>query len=289
MLISLNLAQVAMDAEIGRNSAETANIIAGLQLLIQMHGLSVTASLFQIARQWIHSNLLSLDRGIPLALVGAERELGLPSFVISPGYLAAVKYSTSLWWGPQTLEEVRTKWNVGMLTTFLFVSCIVSVLAGPASGALMIPRVHWFLDSTFDSPFPFNGSEIYPYLIVPPEVGQSNDSITELLRNADPLREYPLRVELDYWGQLYPGSLISALPSTTETHTRHQVSTSRGITYVNTTTTWGRSMDHDPGVGSTYAKAIMKRDPERASSTLVGARNHVGIYPSAHLFGSLLE
>lgn len=289
VLISLNLAQVAMDAEIGRNPAETANIIAGLQLLIQMHGLSVTASLFQIARQWIHGNLLSLDQGIPLALVGAERDFGLPSFMISRGFLTAIKYSASLWWGPQTREKMRRKWDVGMVTAFLFISCIVSVLAGPASGALMIPRVHWFFESTVNTRFGSDDPNTYPHLIVPLEVGRQSYSDSGLRRVADPLRMFFYEERLDYWEELYAGNRQSSSLPTTEILTRHQVATSTGITYINTTTTWGRSMDLDPGVGSSYAKAMMKRDPPRPSGLFLPAPNYVGLFPSAHMFACQLE
>lgn len=48
-----------MGATLGRNSDDTANILGILQVLIQMHALSISPSLFQIARQWIHGSLLT--------------------------------------------------------------------------------------------------------------------------------------------------------------------------------------------------------------------------------------
>lgn len=279
-----------MDGDIGRNPAETANIIAALQMLIQMHGLSVTASLFQIASQWIHGSLLSLDRGIPLALVGAERDLGLPSFVISRGYLSAVKYSASLWWGPRTGEEVRRKWDIGMVTAFLFVSCIVSVFAAPASGALMIPRVHWFFDSTIrEWPYRVGDGQVYPHIIVPHEVSQFKYGGLDEIVDSDPLRRTSDREELKFWKELYPRNRSPSLPAISETLIRHQVLKTNRITYVNTTTQWGRSMDHNPGVGSTYAKAIMEEEPETASRAMIERSYIVGLFPISYLALCQLE
>lgn len=262
-----------MGGELGRDADETANLIGALQLLIQMHGLSITASLFQIARQWIHGSLLTLDRGIPLALVGAERELGLPSFVISHGYLTAVKYSASLWWGPQTRDDMKRKWDVGMVTAFLFVSCIVSVLAGPASGVLMIPRVHWFFDSTLDLSYQMEGWSQYPYIMVPPQLGHGNDTTLDTMVEADPLCTHLNKDELDYWNTLSQGN--GARSPTPETFTSHNFPTFSGMTYVNTTTTWGRSMDDGPGVGSSYAKAVIGNDAVLATRFLVTTPNGV--------------
>lgn len=267
VLIGLNLTQYALGGELGRDADATANIISALQLLIQMHGLSVTASLFQIARQWIHRSLLSLDRGIPLGLVGAEREVGSPSFVISHSYLAAVKYAASLWWGPQpqTEDDVRRKSDTTLVTAFLFVSCIVSVLAAPASGALMIPRVFWFFDSAVHSPTPDPPTDIarystYPHLIMPPQEGAGAYAYTlqDRTSESDPLRSFLFDNALDYWRDFDGG--IPVFVRTKEALTVHYLSTPVGMKYVNVSTTWGRSLDDDTGVGRTYAKAIMESD-----------------------------
>lgn len=283
VLITLNLTQVDIDGEIGRSPAETTNIIAGLQVLVQMHGLSVTASLVQIARQWIHGSLLSLDRGIPLALVGAERDLGLPSFVISRGYLAAVKYSVSLWWGPRTGEEVRRKWDIGMLTTFLFVSCILSVFAAPASSALMVPRIHLILDATSNSPYGYQNYQTYPHIIVPEEVGDLNEGVVDHRSYSDPFRTPTPSVQFNYWDQIYPRYRGLQYPLPPETHTQHQIPREQQMRYINTTTTWGRSRNDDPGGSSTYAKAIMEQEPDMATQSLYQQGNQPGHFPAGYL------
>lgn len=199
VLIWLNFAELAMGATVGRNSGDTANILVALQLSIQMHTLSISASLVQIARQWILGSLLTLDRGIPLGLVGAEKQMGLPSFVISHGYLAAVKYSASLWWGPQTPAGIQSKWHVGMVTAFLFVSCILSVLAGPASGALMIPRVHWFFDSSQHYDVFEEGFNTYPYVMLPRHLGHKTYDSAETPRSIDPFSYMMDNRTSEYW------------------------------------------------------------------------------------------
>lgn len=260
VLIWFNLTEFALGATLGRNSDDTANILGILQALIQMHALSISASLFQIARQWIHGSLLTLDRGIPLGLLGAERQMGLPSFLISHGYLAAAKYSASLWCGSRTPEEIKRKWDVGMVTAFLFVSCVVSVLAGPASGSLMIPRVHWFFDSTHHSDFLQDGSNTYPYIMLPPQLGHGSHYFSP----GNPWSVDPFTNTIDdrtseYWHRI--SGLSQRFIPTDEVLTSHQVPTiASGTVYVNTTTTWGRSMDDEPATGSSYATVIITED-----------------------------
>lgn len=246
--------QYAIRGELGRDSDETANILGAVQLLIQMHGLLISASLFQIARQWIQGSLLTLHRGIPLGLVGAERELGSPSFVVSHGYLAAVRYSLSLW-GPQTSDDKKRKWDVGMVTAFLFVSCIVSVLAAPASAALMIPRVHWFFEKESQFVRSLTGKGTIPSILVPPQLGYGTYG-TFTATGIDPTTLYADDDALAYWDKFSSSSWMT--DATMEAFTTHQVPTSWGITYVNTTTTRGRSMADGPGISGSSARMLMR-------------------------------
>lgn len=62
-------------------SDQAANILGPLQVLIEIHGHSIAASLFHIARKPIQGSLLTLNRDMSLALMGAEREFGLPSLL----------------------------------------------------------------------------------------------------------------------------------------------------------------------------------------------------------------
>lgn len=270
-----------MGGTLGRNSDDTANILGALQLLIQMHALSISASLFQIARQWLLGSLLTLNRGIPLGLVGAERQMGSPSFVISHGYLSAAKYSVSLWWGPQTRDKIRRKWNVGLLTAFLFVSCILSVLAAPASGVLMIPRVYWFLDSTNDYDVFVDGENTYPYIMLPPQLYYGNPYFSPHSVSFNPFSWAMENRTTEYWQQI--SSIGQQNSPTTELLTGHQVPTADGITFVNTTTTWGRKMDDGPAAGSSYAQLVMSEDSTLAMQALVTHKNFVGFARSMFL------
>lgn len=278
LLITLNVTHFAIAGELGRNEIDTANVLGALQVAVQMHGLTISASLFHIARQWIQGSMLNLDRGIPLALVGAERELGLPSFVISHGFITSVKYAASLWSGPQTYGDLRRKWDVGMVTGFLFVSCIVSVMAGPASGILMIPRVQWFFDSAIDFPYMTDGWNTYPHIMVPPELGHGNYSIPSEYVSLDPLPAFLSDRSFRYWSELSLSARV--LGPATEQITRHHLPTTLGIWYINTTTTWGRSMSDKPGTGSSYAKSILHNDAVRGIVALSGERGNVTLLPS---------
>lgn len=281
VLIWVNVTRFAIAGELGRDETDTANVLGALQVAVHMHGLTISASLFQIARQWIQGSMLNLDRGIPLALVGAERELGLPSFVISHGFLAAVKYAASLWSGPQTYGDFRRKWDVGMVTIFLFFSCIVSVMAGPASGILMIPRVQWFLDSAVNFPYMRDDWNTYPHIMVPPELGYGNYSNPTEFLSLDPFPALLIDRSLRYWNEFSKSARV--LGPATEDVTRHHIPTTLGIWYINTTTTWGRSMHDEPGTGSSYAKSIMHNDAIRGILALNGNKNSVRLLPSSYL------
>ncbi|RPB15739.1 hypothetical protein P167DRAFT_571384 [Morchella conica CCBAS932] len=86
----LNLSEYSIDPRVGLSHAVTSNIIGALQLLAKLHELMMITSLVNITRQWILRSLLD-SKGTPLGLVGAELSMMNGGYLISDGYLAAVK------------------------------------------------------------------------------------------------------------------------------------------------------------------------------------------------------
>lgn len=82
-LIYLNFSEYAIGGELGKDQAQTADILGALQIAIKAHELVLLVSLVQIAKQWIHGSLMNANKGLVLGLVGAEESLAAPSFVIS--------------------------------------------------------------------------------------------------------------------------------------------------------------------------------------------------------------
>lgn len=82
-LIYLNFREYAIGGELGKDQAQTADILGALQIAIKAHELVLLVSLVQIAKQWIYGSLVSASEGFVLGLVGAEESLAAPSFVIS--------------------------------------------------------------------------------------------------------------------------------------------------------------------------------------------------------------
>lgn len=181
-LIYLNLVEYTFGAELGTSGTQTANILGALQLAIKAHELTLACSLFVVAQQWLQRTLLDFDTGI----LFTENEIGGPSYLISKGYFAAVCYGGRSY-GPRngtTLEDLRRKRHVSLIAIFLFLACVITSLAGPASGVLMIPRVDWFLETVhyYYSNTPTN----FPYLLVTQWSGTKQPIFHDLGFTPDP-------------------------------------------------------------------------------------------------------
>lgn len=245
ILVCWNLTEYSIAGELGGSAGATANILGALQLSIKAHEMTIVASLYMIARQWIQGNLIDMDRGIPLGLLGAEKEFGQPSFLISNGYLVTIGYVVSLW------RRKQARLDLCFLTIFLFAATVVSSLAGPASGVLMIPRQDWFFDSVV--PYTIPAGQSYPYLMVRPKFEFENTSMT----GYDPFSpenfhstEYTLR----YWSEVVDlNRWFGALPQPQTTNDLLFVS---DLVRANISTTWNRTLDNG-NTGHTNAKIIM--------------------------------
>lgn len=262
-LIWLNWTEYAIGGEIGGSGTGTANILGILQLAIKAHELTIVASLFVIARQWIQGNLMTLDRGIPLALLGAEKELASPSFLISRGYWQVLSHVLSMCRGTKSpLSLPRKRGSLLLLVVFLFAASVISSLAGPASGVLMIPRVDWFFDSELTN-VPFR--EDFPYIMVPPQFSfHANEDLDPFAPRARPRNS----AALDNWFSVRESQYVPA----------QEIGSTRLVgveeMHVNTSTTWGRSWD-GPWVGGTSAKSLMLNDVLDAQFFLFYAKDEV--------------
>lgn len=240
--------EYSIGGELGGSPGGTANIIGALQLAIKAHEIMIVASLYMITRQWIQRSLLDLDNGIPLGLLGAEIELGQPSFLISKGYLVTF----SLW------RRKQGRLDICLLTVFLFVATILSSLAGPASGVLMIPRPDWFVDSEFS--ILDDTLYRYPYLLVRPKFEDPFDK-NNTIRRKDPFSPSWLpdtKIALEYWEGVSRGY---ALP-VHQRESTYDVAFGTGSRLMNISTTPGRSIGNNQ-TSRTYAKTILHFDVDR--------------------------
>lgn len=276
-LIWLNLTEYAIGGEIGVNAAQTANIIGALQLIIKGHELAMVASLFAIARQWIQGNLMDLESGTLLGLLGAENSLGQPTFLISKEYMAALSYGFfgSVGRRQQWSGEPARKRGVCILAVFLFAACVISSLAGPASGVLMIPRVGWFFERDLVFPNQKRSGGDYPEILLDPLLGYGT---YDGRFRWNPFTPYKMDRFLDpslaYWyGYAEHGNLTRWKDFEKESSHYHS---DYFQAYINTSTTWGRFLDGN-WTGGTNARTVMREDIKLNSILLRNFLNDVGL------------
>lgn len=277
-LIYLNLTNYAIGGELGENAAATADILGALQLPIKAHELAIVSSLGSIAREWILGNLMDVNKGMLLGLVGAEGSLGEPSFLISGRYLAATQYalSSALWWRQSTPEETARKRGILKLAAFMCIGCILCALAGTASGALMIPRVDWFFRKTITLPITFAWTNHYPNIMIDQRYGYGK---------YDPFySQGPFGVQgfgnIDYFMKYWDdyASRRGLFLSVHQTELTHTASDFYGEMAINTSTTWGRMLGGN-WTGSTTARTTMRDGNTAVLAALHKDLNGVGSRP----------
>lgn len=240
-LIYLNITQYSIGRDVGANQGSTANILGALQLVIKAHELSIVASLYLIARQWIQGSLMDVTSGTILALVGAERSLAAPSFLISAEFRAAAR------------KGVSGNMRVCALAMYLFAACVICSIAGPASGALMIPRVDWFFDKELT--YPNMPSNNYPHIIINGRFGRGEHTAVEHHLVFDLSVLQTTLSGLDYWEQFYIQQATLGVVRVPDTI--HEFTDIAGRRYTNTSTTWGRPLDGDWKDSGTTVGTVM--------------------------------
>lgn len=280
-LIYLNYTEYAIGGELGHKStqAETANILGALQLVVKLHELIIVASLIAIARQWIHTTMIDPTKGTVLSLVGAEGSLAQPSFLLSKEYYSAIMYGLHGALSPpqyRNSQEARRRREMLFLAVFLSLGCVVSSLAGPASGVLMIPRMDWFyekqltLDSSIDNP----GGTHYPNILIPP--GYAN-GVYEWGKTGDPFTSEGFgQVErmLESW-RFYCMRRMMFL-AVKRREMQHRYEDQWGQVTLNTSTTWNRTLGSTMWAGNgTTIRTTMRNSILHITSVLLSREHEV--------------
>lgn len=284
VLLILNFTEFQLGAQLqlGRmlaNDQQTANILGAIQLAVKIHDYTLVSSIFRIAQQWVHGYLTG--DGILLGLLGAEEALARPSFLVSRGYKSAVRYGFSgpLSSGKKTPGEPKgehdgqSRRNMRFLAGLLFLGCIISSLVGPASGVLMIPHIHWYLDEVIDYNHPEKYSESSTFNLMPltdhpswlagreyPDIliGTGFDSGRNKSYETNPFIAYPELLEpgLRYW-DIFATSWRTVLGRPAEEHRVRLLRDFAGDVYINTTTTFDRELDGNwTGPGTNIVTAM---------------------------------
>lgn len=264
IIIYLNLTEYAIGGELGKNSAQTANILGALQLVIKAHELCIVASLVCIAKQWILSSFMDADRGMVLGLLGAEGVLAQPSFLISKEFYAAISYGLSGLW---CQGDTAKKRQIFTLSLFLLLACVISALSGPASGALMVPRVDWFFEKYFTHPT-LVPTQHFPHVLIGHQYIHGKyvvDGSTELF---NPVLFQNISNLLGYWvGYQAHQDMTTGNTSTLQRGgNNYEFIFARTIT--NTSTIWNRAMGGD-WTGSSTATTAMKMSDVQITDALL--------------------
>lgn len=288
-LLFLNFTEYQLGAQLElsgliSSDKQTANILGALQLAVKIHDYTLIASIFRICQQWVHGYLTG--DGILLGLLGAEEAVSRPSFVVSRGYKSAVMYGFSGLFpsGKQELEpDKKSKRNMRFLSILLFLGCIISSLVGPASGILMIPHIHWYLDEIIDFNHPEKYRESKTFNLVPltehpswlagreyPDIliGTGFDTGRNQSYETNPFVAYQelIKPGLQYW-DIFATSWRTVLGQPAEHHRARLLRDFAGDVYINTTTTFDRELDGNWTAIGTNIRTAMRYD------VIVGDRN----------------
>lgn len=226
ILLWLNFSQYAIGGELGTSSGSSADIIGALQLGIKAHELLIVASLITIARQMIIGNLL--DGGLVLGLLGAESALTTPSFIVTEEFRQSFLFGCRKFFNSESPINRQMFW----LSLFVLWACILSSLAGPASGVLMIPRVDWHrLSKQLYTPPSFN---TYPNIMIGSGGDNSSPGIFE-----SGVGFFP---GLNYWEYYFDNAAWDAILASDD-DLFHRFVEGGVVAYINTTGTYGRELD----------------------------------------------
>lgn len=295
-LLILNFTEYQLGAQLElsgmvASDKQTANILGALQLAVKIHDYTLVSSIFRICQQWVHGYLTG--DGILLGLLGAEEAVARPSFIVSKGYKSAVMYAfsgffssdkkTSQKFESKPNPDEESKKNMRFLAILLFFGCIVSSLVGPASGILMIPHIHWYLDEIIDFNHPEKYSESKSFNIMPItdhpswlagrqypdiQIGTGFDVGRNHSYETNPFIAYPELITpgLLYWN-IFATSWRTVLGQPAEHHRARLLRDFAGDVYINTTTTFNRELDGNWSAPGTIIKTAMRYD------VIVGDRN----------------
>lgn len=165
-----------------------------------------------------------LDGGIVLGLLGAESAVSSPSFILSREFTQSFMFGLRGCFGMGSPPIHR---RILRLAIFVFWASVLSSLAGPASGVLMIPRVDWKLA----------GQKMFTPLLrntVPNiMIGDNGDNIWLLDAFQMP--------GLTYWEYFFDNSNWDATRAAAD-DLHHKFGDLGSFNYINTTGTPGRDL-----------------------------------------------
>lgn len=244
-LLWLNFTEYAIGGEIGRSPKSSADILGALQLAIKTHELLIVASLITIARQMIIGDLL--DGGIVLGLLGAEASFSTPSFVLTGEFTQSFLFGLrSIYKSDSQPINRRMLW----LASFVFWACVLSSLAGPASGVLMIPRIDWHPAGTIQYSPPLNST--VPNVIIG-AAGGFEYSVSQM-------------PGLKYW-QYYFENADWNETNAAEDDQFHKFGDVGTVAYINTTGSYGRILDAKWDNGTNITCEMHADSAERYGNT----------------------
>lgn len=163
-----------------------------------------------------------------------------------------------------------------LLAVFLLLGCIISALAGPASGVLMIPRVDWFFEKklTLPTSSDYPGGNHYPNLMIPPGYATG---VYDRRKSGDPFTgEGYGQVErlLESWRFYCMRRLLFLTVKKRET--MHRYEDRWGQVTLNTSTTWDRKLGSGGWIGhGTTIKTTMRKSILHVTSVLLSRVHEV--------------
>lgn len=207
-------------------------MLAALQGFAKAHEVIMLIGLVNIVQQAIQRALMR--DGILLGLIGAELSLGGIFFIISQEFRAAFSYGVSDW---------RKHRNIFILVWLILLVCILSLVVGPASAVLMVPKLDWFFEQELQFKVPEEYTYFkpcYPYIQIDPRLGGESDYHNAVTLNTPFFEPIP-----DYWGYSMFGRNHSDTGtwSSENKQVTHQFRNGGVPVTVNSSTSWNRSLD----------------------------------------------
>ena len=129
-LVVLNAKQVYM-SDFGAFAGQDV-VLQTFQFVVKAHEILMTMSLAGIVLHRIRWDLIAV--GVPFGMLSSAYQL------TDIGYLFSVEFRESIW-RPRSHDSSISRLTLSLL---IVVSCILSLVVGPSSGVLLIPRLSWW-------------------------------------------------------------------------------------------------------------------------------------------------
>jgi hypothetical protein len=108
-------------------------VLQALQFVVKAHEILMTMSLGDIVLHRIRWDLI-VRLGVPFGLLSSAYQLGDLGYLFSPEFRASV-------WRPSSHDPSFSRLTLSLL---VLVSSLLSLVVGPSSGVLFIPKLSWW-------------------------------------------------------------------------------------------------------------------------------------------------